>query len=386
MRYAGWGLLFLLVIGLGLWSTWGAVKGILPFIRPAPQLPEGEPLPFSLEEGFVARLYTNDVPGARVLLRDPRGVLLASLTDNGSVVALPDADANGVADTVVQIISGLRKPHGLAFRCAPDCAFYIAEEHAVREYAYDPETRQATYVRTLAALPFGRGHTTRSLLAHPNGKDLLVAIGSSCNVCNERDPRRAAILAIDLESGAVRPFATGLRNTVFMAARRGEVWGTDMGRDFLGDDLPPDEINILRERAWYGWPWFYGQNVEDFAFNPNARPSFAQESVPSHIDIPAHSAPLGLAFIPAEGWPAEFQGDLLVAYHGSWNRSVPTGYKVVRMKLTPDGQHTSTTDFITGFLKEGEAIGRPAGILAEPGGIVYVSDDHAGAIYRITRE
>lgn len=392
MRYAvGIVLLSLGIAGFFLWSNRDMVRGILPLVRPPLILPEGEPLPFALEQGFTARLYSGEVPGARVLTRDPGGVLVASLSSEGSVVALPDLDGNGKADAVIDIITGLRNPHGLAFYCMPedgaDCRAYIAEEDAVREYAYDISARKAVLKKTVALLPSGGGHSTRSLWLHPNNRDLLVSIGSSCNVCNERDARRASVLAIDLASGAVRAYATGLRNTVFMTTHpvTGEVWGTDMGRDNIGDDIPPDEINILKEGSWYGWPWLYGKNVEDHAFSPDARPSFAQEATPSHIDIPAHSAPLGLAFIPEEGWSGEYRHDLLVAYHGSWNRSIPTGYKVVRIELTPQGTYVRTVDFMSGFYRNGSVLGRPAGLLVEPGGLAYVSDDRAGAIYRITR-
>lgn len=391
MKYAI-GLIFLSgVAGVILWSNADAIRGVLPLVRPVTALPTGEPLPLVLEEGFIARLYSGEVPGARVLTRDPNGILVASLTSRGSVVALPDVDGNGQADESIEIIGELKGPHGLAFSCSndpADCRLFIAEEDAVREYSYDASNYRAVLQKTVALLPSGGGHLTRSLWLHPNAKDLLISIGSSCNVCNERDARRASVLVLDLASGEVRTYATGLRNTVFMATHpiTGDVWGSDMGRDNLGDDLPPDEINILQEGGWYGWPWFYGKNVEDYTFSPNARPSYAQEAIPSHIDIPAHSAALGLAFIPEEGWPEEYRNDLFVAYHGSWNRSQPTGYKVVRIELTSQGEYVKTVDFMTGFYKNGSALGRPVSILAELGGTVYVSDDRAGAIYRITRE
>lgn len=379
-------------IALGLWSTKGFISGILPLARPSPTLPAGEPLPFSLPEGFTARLYAENVPGARVLLRDPRGALVVSLTSEGSVVALPDENGDGVADSRIEILDGLNNPHGLAFRCAEDpddCTLYIAEEDAVRSYAYDMQTRQTTFTDTLIELPANGGHYTRTLLLHPDNTHLLVSIGSSCNVCQEKDSRRAAILKINMETGTSTAYATGLRNTVFMTIHpvTGEVWGTDMGRDLLGDDIPPDEVNILREGRWYGWPWFYGKNVEDLTFSPNSRPSFAQEPTQSHIDIPAHSAPLGLAFVPEEGWPEAYWHHLLIAYHGSWNRSVPTGYKIVRVPLDPQGNPTGKiVDFMTGFMRDGSIIGRPAGLLIEPGGVLYASDDRAGAIYRVTRD
>ena len=163
----------------------------------------------------------------------------------------------------------------------------------------------------------------------------------------------------------------------------GEIWGTDMGRDLLGDDVPPDEVNIIREGGNYGWPICYGKNIHDADFDKNTyirNPCMEPFEQPSQIDIPAHSAPLGIAFIPEEGWPEEYWHDILVAYHGSWNRSVPTGYKIVRID-----EHGIATDFMTGFMDGGEVLGRPVGLLVEPGGALYISDDRAGVIYKVAR-
>jgi hypothetical protein len=164
----------------------------------------------------------------------------------------------------------------------------------------------------------------------------------------------------------------------------GEVWATEMGRDWLGDDLPPDEINIIGEGRDYGWPICYGKNIHDAEFDKKvyARDPCADKT-PSFIDIPAHSAPLGLAFFPEEGWPEEYWHDLLVAYHGSWNRSVPTGYKIVRYHLDSRGNYLGEEDFITGWLTPAGAVGRPVDILIQPGGKLYISDDRAGLIYKV---
>jgi len=372
------------------------LSGILPLARPAPPLVQGEVLPFSLPEGFAATLYANDVPDARVIVRDPAGILLVSEPSEGKVVALPDENSDGVSDGAVTLLQGLDKPHGLAFWCAPTdpdrCLLYVAEEDKVSSYKYESGVRRATRVQTVVQLPAGGGHSTRSLMLHPDGERLLVAIGSSCNVCNESDERRASILEYEIVIQDVRPFATGLRNTVFMATHpvTGEIWGTDMGRDLLGDDLPPDELNIIREGGKYGWPICYGKNIHDTDFDTNTyirNPCMEPFETPSHTDIPAHSAPLGLVFVPEEGWPEDMWYDALIAYHGSWNRSVPTGYKIVRIPLDAQGNPSGAPqDFMTGFINgKGEVIGRPVALLAEPGGTVYVTDDRAGAVYRISR-
>ena len=158
-----------------------------------------------------------------------------------------------------------------------------------------------------------------------------------------------------------------------------------MGLDWLGDNLPPYEINIVEEGHNYGWPICYGQNIHDSAFDKNTYISDpCSDMTPAKVDLGAHVAPLGLAFIPEEGWPEDWWYNLLVAEHGSWNSSTPVGYKVVRIKLDAAGNYLGTEDFLTGFLKGGQAIGRPADILVQPGGVVYISDDKAGVIYRLT--
>ena len=213
-------------------------------------------------------------------------------------------------------------------------------------------------------------------------------MGSSCDVCEEKDPRYASILAVDADGGELTTFASGLRNPVFMAVHplSKHVWATEMGRDYLGDDLPPDEINIILKGGHYGWPCCYGKRVHDDNFDPTGtHREFCGETIPAFIDIPAHSAPLGLAFFPKE-WPEEFRHDLLVAYHGSWNRTEPTGYKVVRHRLDSAGNPVDAEDFITGWLTPAGALGRPVDILISPDGVIYISDDHAGVVYRVVYE
>jgi glucose/arabinose dehydrogenase len=188
----------------------------------------------------------------------------------------------------------------------------------------------------------------------------------------------------------VQEFARGLRNAVFFDwdPVTGEMWATEMGRDFLGDDLPPDEVNIVGEGLHYGWPFCYGRSVRDEMFRAGAVPeTFCTNTEPAHIEIPAHSAPLGLAFVPEEGWPEEMWLDLLIAYHGSWNRTEPTGYKIVRFELNSQSrEEMGVSDFITGWIEQGEreAHGRPVDLHIFPGGVLYITDDHAGVIYRLT--
>lgn len=371
---------------------------------PAP-LPAGDATPYSVPAGFTATIFSREVPHARVMTQDPKGTLLVSEAGDapdGKVVALPDFDTDGVADKVVTVLSGLNQPHGIAVVCPNTgntsadqdaCVLYVAETDSLKSYAYDADTMTVSNPKELIALPTGAGHFTRTILPAPDGKSLFVSIGSDCNVCNEANPERATIQKFDLQTNTLSTVATGLRNSVFMATNPvdGSLWATDNQRDLLGDDIPPDEVNIIKQGGDYGWPICYGQNIHDTDFDK--REYFVDpcaDKIPPHVELPAHSAPLGIAFIPEEGWPDGWGNDVLVAMHGSWNRSMPSGYKVVRIHLDAAGNQSGPTqDFMTGFLPAGskkasDAIGRPVGLLALPGGILYVSDDSQGAIYRVT--
>jgi len=279
----------------------------------------------------------------------------ASLTSQGRVVAIP----NGTTETIA---SGLTRPHGIAFT---DDKLYVAQLNEVTLFEYDKENLKAFNPRKIIDLPGGGRHFTRSLLIK-DGK-LYVSIGSSCDTCIEKDERFAAIWRANLDGSDFKPFATGLRNSVFMAVnpQTKEIWATEMGRDFLGDDIPPDEVNIIREKGFYGWPYCWGEANPDKDFNKDGRSFDCTKSINPEVSLPAHSAPLGLSFL---------NGDLLVAYHGSWNRTTPTGYKVVKYAK---GQ---LTDFISGWLKGSDVLGRPADILVKDGD-VYISDDKTGVIY-----
>lgn len=343
--------------------------------------------PLKLPDGLAVSIFADGLEDPRVIRFDPRGTMLISEPDAGRVVALPDKDNNGQADRTVTVIDGLNNPHGLAFGGPSGRKLlYIAETHRVATYEYDPENYEVFNQKTIIDLPDTGGHFTRTIMFSPEG-ELLVSVGSRCNACAEEDWRRAKILASSPDGSNLRTYASGLRNAVFMTTRPGteNIWATEMGRDYLGDNLPPDEINIIREDNFYGWPYCYGKNIQDTEFDSSSEAAArCGEAAPSRIDLQAHSAPLGLAFVPETGWPEEYAGDLLVAYHGSWNRTVPTGYKIVRFDLDENGEPQNREDFITGWLQEnGSSLGRPVDINIRENGAMYVSDDKDGLIYQM---
>ncbi len=374
---------------------WRNVRGVWPAVGSPPRdiaaMVNTSGMPLTLPPGFAVSIFASGLGHPRALCHDSAGNLLASITAEGKVVALPDRNHDGVADEIVTVVEGLDRPHGMATYGPGGRTLYIAESDEVAAYDYDQKNLKAVNKRKIVDLPDDGMHFSRTILfmPPPNERRLLISVGSDCNACIERDWRRAKILVCDADGGEPKAFASGLRNAVFMAVHPAtkQIWATEMGRDWLGDNEPPDEIDIIEEGKNYGWPTCYGKNVHDTEFDHNVyvrNPCMEPFETPSYIDIPAHSAPLGLAFFPEEGWPAEYRHDLLVAYHGSWNRTVPTGYKVVRFHLDARGNYLGAEDFITGWLVgERKALGRPVDVSIEPGGVIYISDDKAGLIYRV---
>jgi glucose/arabinose dehydrogenase len=338
-----------------------------------------------LPPGFAIALFAK-TESPRLMAFSPHGVLLATSESAGTVTALPDAQHTGWATAEIKVLKGLNGPHGIAFH---DGYLYVAELTRLVRYDWDDAHLRATNATVIASLPETLGgHMTRTVL-FANHK-LYVSVGSSCNVCSERDPRRAAVSEMNEDGSGAHIFASGLRNAVGLAFndRTGTVWATDNGRDWLGDDLPPDEIDDLGTSGGdFGWPFCYGNRIPDTSFSGTAER--CSITIPPRVELQAHSAPLGLVFYSGQMFPAEYQGDLFVAFHGSWNRSVPTGYKVIRVKMSVRGEPERVDDFITGWLppdetRKGKWMGRPVGLATGPDGSLYISDDGSGSIYRVT--
>ena len=348
--------------------------------------------PLKLPPGFSISIFAKNLPGARDMIFDGFGNMWVSRTREGALTEL--VVENGVIKLQSDRFLRLNTPHGLAIDPQNSRVLFFAEADKISLWAIGTRSLQNKVID----LPAGGNHNYHSIRFGPDDR-LYVKIGSTCNVCIEKDERRAKIYSLKRDGTDFREFARGLRNAPFMAFNPvdGKMWVTEMGRDFLGDDLPPDEINMIElgnpstglGTRNYGWPNCYGKNVHDTDFDHNTyirNPCTEPFEIPSYIDIPAHSAPLGLAFVPHNSaWPEDYWYDLIVAYHGSWNRTTPTGYKVVRMKLDTKGNYEGTEDFITGWLTKAGPLGRPVGILIQPDGTMYVSDDKAGVVYKVNR-
>jgi glucose/arabinose dehydrogenase len=357
-----------------------SVLFVLAFSCTASSLPGGETSGLFLPEGFKISVFASGIEGARFMAFNPDGVLYATLTRKGKVVALLDENKDGNAEKIIEAVSGLNNPHGIAFFKG---YVYIAETDKVARFREDAKSRKFYDMKIIVPnLPSkGGGHFTRTVVFGPDGK-MYVSAGSSCNICEEEDERRAAILRFNPDGSGAELYARGLRNSVGLAFNpvTGGLFAAENGRDWLGDDLPPDEVNLIKEKRHYGWPYCYGRRITDPEYD---KVDFCMTTEPSLIDIQAHSAPLGLRFYTGRKFPEKYRGALFMALHGSWNRTVPTGYKVVIAPFKDGMPSGAYEDFITGWLKEGSKSGRPVDIIEDKEGNLYISDDYAGVIYRV---
>lgn len=340
-----------------------------------------------LPPGFAMNVFAAGLDGPRFMAVGPGGVLFVAERSANRVVALRDRDGDGRADEKIVVADGLQAPSSLAF---DGNILYVGETTQVTRLTLGPEpslhSEQALRPHQrdviITDLPSGGAHTTRTVLLGPDGR-LYIAAGSSCNVCDEADPHRAAVWVYEADGSDGRLFARGLRNAVGLALNpwTGEVWATNNGRDFLGDDSPPETVYVVRDGRNYGWPRCHAGVIVD----PNMGGPGACSGVEKPIvEMQAHTAPLGLAFYTAEQFPPHYRG-LFIALHGSWNRSVPVGYKVVHVPLVDGRVAGPAEDFATGWLRpDGSSWGRPVGVTIAADGSLLVSDDKGGFIYRIT--
>lgn len=322
-------------------------------------------------EGFSASVFADGLRGPRFMAISPGGVLLVAERGADRVVALPDADGDGEADEIVEVGAGYGSAHDIEF--TSDGTLLVAGETALHAVELDG-LEEANRRLVVDGLP-GGGHATKTVEVLPNG-GVLISIGSSCDVCAEEDARRASVQV--LEDGALRPYMVGLRNAVglWVDDRTGRAWATNMGRDRLGDDLPPETLYELVDGTDAGWPRCHAGELPDPQFG-SADDACDGVALPA-ATFPAHTAPLALV---------EWEEHLLVALHGSWNSSVKVGYAV--WWLPWDGQPAGEPEaFATNFLPDGAdaALGRPAGLAVGADGALYVSDDKAGFIYRVARD
>ena len=341
-----------------------------------------------LPPGFQVNVYADDVPNARELRLTHRGDLLVATPNRDQVLLLlRDANNDGRHDGKRVLLDKLNAPNGMDFYtdATQQDWLYVAEQNAIGRIRFDHNAGKTigSYERVVSDLPGGGNHWKKSLRFGADGF-MYVSIGSSCNACVENDTRRATLMRYQPDGSNEEIYASGLRNSEGFdwSPRDGALYATDNGRDLLGDDFPPCELNRIEPGRFYGWPFANGNRVPDPDNGAGHADEIALSLPPAHA-FRAHNAPLGIAFLRSTRVPEGYRNAALVALHGSWNRSIKDGYKVVSLHWQTDGR-IEERDFMAGFLQDDKTIGRPAEIVEASNGDIYISDDYAGAIYRVS--
>lgn len=332
-----------------------------------------------LPDGFEISIYASDVPGARSMAVGPNGTLFVG-TRVGKVYAIVDRNRNNRADEVITVARGLRMPNGVAFRGG---ALYVGEVSRVLRYD-NIEARLSnppTPVVVNDTFPGDRHHGWKFIRFGPDGQ-LYVPVGAPCNVCERSDGHYALIMRMNPDGTGLEVFARGVRNTVGFDwhPETKTLWFTDNGRDWLGDDVPPDELNHApRKGLHFGFPYCHGGDISDPEFGGKHA---CEEFVPPAMKLGPHVAAIGMRFYTGTMFPDRYRDQIFIAEHGSWNRSTPIGYRVTLVRLEENRAVTYEV-FAEGWLQGNAAWGRPADVLVMPDGALLVSDDRAGVIYRI---
>ncbi len=361
-----------------------ALLGIVVAVVMPPGGSTAGPLPLdtiTLPPGFEIDVYAGNVTGARSMTLSPNGTLFVGSRGAGNVYAIPDRDGDGRGDAVITIASGLDSPNGVAFR---NGSLYVAEIGRILRYD-DIETNlenppEAAVVSD--AFPDEASHGWKFIAFGPDG-NLYVPVGAPCNVCDPDDERFAAIHRMNPDGTNLEIYARGIRNTVGFDwhPETGELWFTDNGRDWLGDDIPPDELNRAPESGMhFGFPYCHGAAIPDPEFGEEQS---CAEFTPPEQELGPHVAALGMRFYDGGQFPEEYQNRIFIAEHGSWNRAEPIGYRVTMVTLE-NGTPVSYEVFAEGWLQGGDAWGRPVDVEVANDGSLLVSDDRANAVYRIT--
>jgi glucose/arabinose dehydrogenase len=354
-------------------------RGYLAGLLPSAAAEVGD---FTLPPGFRIAVYADAVPNARQMALGPDGVVYVGSRSEGKVYAVVDRDGDHRADAVHVLAEGLNDPSGVAFH---DGALYVAAVSRVvrfpdvaRDLAHPPVPEVVS-----EAFPTEEHHGWKFIAFGPDGS-LYVPVGAPCNICPPSG-LHATITRLSLDGGRPEIVALGVRNSVGFDFQpgTGELWFTDNGRDWLGDDQPPDELNRLtRTGQHFGFPFCHGLDLRDPAYN--AGRDCAQFTPPARALDP-HVAALGMRFYTGRMFPEHYRGGIFIAEHGSWNRRTPIGYRVTFVGIEA-GRAISYEPFAVGWLKDSVAAGRPADVLVMPDGALLVSDDKAGRIYRIWYE
>jgi glucose/arabinose dehydrogenase len=357
-----------------------------PEVRPTAYNTPPEPL--TMPFGFTASVFASELGPASGLAYAPNGDLFVSVPwedREEQILVLPDRDGNGLADERRVFAEGadLHLPYGIRFH---GDYIYIANTDRIIRYPYyagELAVRDAPEV-VVDNVPGLELHWARPIAFGPDER-LYVGIGSSCNACIEADPLRSTVLRFLTGGSPGERVARGLRNPAGLAFHpvTGELWVTESGRDGLGDDLPPDELNQVVQGGDYGWPFCFGRQAPDPELSADD-PARCAQTAPSALDLPAHVAVSGLTFYEGAQFPEDYLHDAFIAYHGSGGQTTPRGYKVVRVPFENGRPAGQPEDFVSGWLRgDLQRWGRPVDVITAPDGALMISDDRAGIIYRV---
>lgn len=334
-----------------------------------------------LPPGFRISLYAASAPGARSLALGSTGVVFVGTRREGKVYAVIDRNNDAVADRVLVVAAGLNSPNGVAFRKG---SLYVAEINRILRFDGIEANLEnpSPPVVVNDRFPKDSHHGWKYIAFGPDDR-LYVPVGAPCNVCERADERYATIMRMLPNGGELEVFARGVRNTVGFDwhPKNRHLWFTDNGRDWLGDELPPDTLNRAPQKGLrFGFPYCHAGHLPDPEFGHKFS---CAEFEPPMMALGPHVAALGMKFYTGEMFPSTYRGDIFIAEHGSWNRTTPIGYRITRIQMRNDRAVVYEV-FAEGWLQGREAWGRPVDILVMPDGALLVSDDRAGAIYRIT--
>lgn len=332
----------------------------------------------SLPQGFAIKLYADPLPNAREMALGSKGTVFVGSRNAGKVYAIVK---QGDATRILVIASGLNQPNGVAFRQG---SLYVAEIHRILRFDQIEEHLEHPPKPVIlnVNLPTTTHHGWRFIRFGPDDR-LYIGIGAPCNVCTTQDPRFATISRMRPDGSSFEVYAKGIRNSVGFDwdPITKELWFTDNGRDWLGDNLPPDELNHApRQNMDFGFPYYHGKDIPDPLYGGLRS---VDEFAPPARELGPHVAALGMSFYTGKMFPAIYQNQIIISEHGSWNRLRKIGYRLTLVTIK-NNQAISYQPFITGWLQGEKAWGRPVATLVMPDGSLLVSDDYAGVIYQIT--
>jgi glucose/arabinose dehydrogenase len=355
---------------------------VLALLAPAVSVQKSLPLnTIKLPPGFQIEVYAEGVENARSMTLSPGGILYVGTRTKGNVYAVVDQNKDQKADRVYTLATGLQMPNGVAFK---DGALYLAEVNRVTRYdGIDARlARPPPPVVIYDQFPTERHHGWKFIAFGPDGK-LYVPVGAPCNICESGDPRFASITKMNPDGSGLEVFASGVRNTVGFDWHPSteEMWFTENGRDSLGGDIPPDELNYAPKAGLhFGYPYCHGRDLAD---PEHGKKRSCSEFVPPAHALGPHVAAIGMRFYTGRMFPSKYRNQIFIAEHGSWDRPNKIGYRVTLVTL--EGRKAvSYTPFAEGWLQNETEWGRPADVLVMPDGALLVSDDKANVIYRIS--